>query len=321
MALTRVDYYTYLLNVYGLNKGTITKSWKNPSLVNSIPSGSKAVEWPYPIDFSQDVVNGLLADEKGVPMIDYTNLGTHYNPWFIGHIALGLHSRWIKNKQRVDLLNFQGLADWFAEHAVKTPNGVVWLYHFNWFGQKKPWRSGLSQAHAISVLLRAATIFEDNKYDLLAEQAMQEMIAPVENGGTAIVREDNSVSFEEYISNNPVTVLNGHVFSSIACWEANCYFNNEAFDKVTAAAMQFVLNNLCRYDMGFWSKYSLQKKRGLYDIASSHYHDVHIAQLKALYNITGNQTFNKYAILFKEYQSNKVFRNKALLYKSLYKLL
>lgn len=322
MPLTRLEYYNYLFQIYGLKKGTITKSWKDPSIFSNDSLSQKPVYWAYPIDFSQDVVENLLVDGADIPMINYANLGTQYNPWFIGHIALGLFSNWKNAEAEETLIKFKLLADWFLDNAVRTANGVVWLYHFDWFGgHNKPWRSGLSQAHAISTLLRAATIFEETKYEEFALMAAKEMLAPFEKGGAAYYWPDSTISIEESIIDPPSSVLNGHLFSAIACWEASRYFDDALFTNTSNALWQFVINRLHVYDLGFWSKYSLKQISKYPDIASTHYHDVHITQLKVAGVITGNSKFNEYADKFKEYQLNSIDKTKAIWLKRLVKIL
>jgi hypothetical protein len=56
MSLNRIDYYKYLFQVYGLKKGTITKSWRDPSIVDLSGMEEQPVTGGYPIDLSQDDV-------------------------------------------------------------------------------------------------------------------------------------------------------------------------------------------------------------------------------------------------------------------------
>ena len=322
VSLKRIDYFKYLANIYLLKKGTITKSWNGPSKMAKFEPKDTPVNWLYPIDFSGDISSDLLTDTNGIPMIDYANLGTQYNPWFIGHIALGYHNNWILHQERADLDKFINIADWFVREAVNTDDGVVWEYHFDYFGgQNKPWRSGLSQAHGISTLLRAATITGEKDYAECAKLAVAELVKPYSEGGMAFYREDGTVSFEEYFYDPPYSVLNGHIFSSIACWEAAQYFEECSFQKMVKLAFRFVENHLSAYDIGFWSKYSLKKTDKIDDIASSHYHDVHIVQLNVLHKITGKKVFKIYADLFYQYQSSQIKRKRALFYKIVAKLI
>lgn len=317
-----MTYYRYLFNIYILKKGTITKSWRSVKTLLSEDYKNDPVACPYPLDFSGDLAGNLLTDKAGIPMVDYANLGIHYNPWFIGHIALGVFNRYKANESEADLEYFRTLANWFLHNADQTPNGLVWHYQFDWFGgQKKPWSSGLSQAHAISVLLRASALFNNHEYEKAARRATEQLIAAAGDGGHAVNHPDGTISFEEYQNPEPISVLNGHMFAAMACHEASVHLNSEQFRKMTEKAWKFVLNRLNLYDLGFWSSYSLKKIVSLHDISSTHYHRVHIEQFKVAYTITGEPLFEDYAQRFERYLNCSGCRLKALWYKRLTKLL
>ena len=322
MSLTRYDYYKYLLNVYGLKRGTITKSWRDPSVVDLSGLDERPVTWGYPVDFSQDDTDELLTDDNGVPMIDYATLGKQYNPWFVGHIALGRFSKWKRTGNERYLEGFKELSDWFVETGEPTKSGLTWLYHFDWFNNHiKPWRSGLSQAHAVSTLLRAASVFDDNKYAEAARGAVDDMIAPMNEGGAAYFWDDGTVSLEESIKTPPSSVINGHLFSVIASWEAGRYFEDGRYRNIAKKGWNFVLNRADSIDIGYWSRYSLKDNGSIADIASYHYHDVHIAQLEVSAAITGDERFAELAGRFRGYQQSATCRIKALWHKRLAKLL
>jgi len=321
MNLSRTDYFKYLFNVYGLRRGTITKSWHDPTVVDLSGIDEEPVTGSYPIDFSQDDVPGLLTDENGVPMIDYASLGIHYNPWFVGHIALGRYTKWKKTKNDSHLDRFRILADWFVKNATASPNGFTWLYHFDWFGHDKPWRSGLSQAHGISTLLRAASIFSDAEYADIGKKAVDEMLSPMDKGGTLFHWPDGTITIEESVKYPPSTVLNGHLFSVIAAWEAGRFFDNDQYLNLAEKGWQFVLNNIDRYDLGYWSCYSLSNNKNVIkDIASPHYHEVHIGLFQVSAAITGNGIFNEHSKKFKYYQNDISCRLRAIWMKRLSKL-
>jgi heparosan-N-sulfate-glucuronate 5-epimerase len=322
MPLTRLDYYKYLFHVYGLRKGTITKSWHDPSIVDLSLLTDKPVTWGYLIDFSQDDVDTLLTDENGIPMIDYATLGKHYNPWFVGHIALGRFTKWKKSADEKDLERFRQLADWFIRTGQNTQNGLTWFYYFDWFNNhNKPWRSGLSQAHAVSTLLRAASVFNDQSYTDAARRAVDDMIAPIQEGGAAYHWPDGTISLEESIKSKPSSVVNGHLFSVFACWEAGRFFDNSRYEETATKGWQFILNRIDLFDLGYWSRYSLRVNSRIPDIASFHYHDVHIAQMKVSAVINGNHKFTELAERFTNYQQSSWCRLRALWHKRLAKIL
>jgi len=323
MPLTEIDRLRYLFDVYGLRRGTITKSWRDPAVLNL--SGLKAppVSGVYPLDFAQDDTPELLTDAAGIPMIDYASLGRQYNPWFIGHIALGRFSRWAVTLDDSILKGFRQLADWFVANAEPQPVGVAWVYRFDWLGgHDAPWISGISQAHGISTLLRAATVFKNDTYARVAWQATEMMLAPLEEGGTAVNWPDGTVSLEESVRLPATAILNGHLFSVFAAWEAGQYFQETRYLETASRGWTFVRNRIDCYDLGYWSCYSLKTGRsGLPDIASPHYHGVHIAQFRVVAAITGDLFFAEVADRFERYHRDPALRRKAIWKKRLTKLI
>jgi hypothetical protein len=322
MSLNRIDYYKYLFQVYGLKKGTITKCWRDPSIVDLSGLEEQPVTGSYPIDFSKDDVPTLLTDEYGIPMIDYATLGKHYNPWFVGHIALGKYSKWKRTGDKQYFDRFIQLANWFIDTGEKTNHGITWFYHFDWFNNHyKPWRSGLSQAHAISTLLRAASVSGNDMYAEIARKAVEDMIAPFEEGGAAYYWPDRTVSIEESIKLPPSSVVNGHLFSVFACWEASKYFKDHRYNDTAMKGWQYLLNRVDMFDLGYWSRYSFKDTGMIPDIASFHYHDVHIAQMKVSAEITGEKQFQILAERFEKYNNSRLCRLRANWHKRLAKIL
>ncbi len=309
---------------YALKRGTLAggRSWSDPAVADL-----SELEWTdgvgaYPMDFSRDVKDSLLTDAAGIPMIDYANLGCHYNPWFVGHIALGVYTLWRRRRRPGDREQFLRLARWFSDNAERSGSFAFWLYRFDWFGDEAGWFSGLSQAHAISVLLRAFDISRDGEYAKLARAAADCMIAEIDDGGTASWQGDNTVFFQEHRRNPPAYILNGHLFSCFAIREAAHYFRELRYRQAARAGFDYLDKNLSKFDLGFWSRYSLQvKKFGVPDIASRHYHDVHIAQLRVAGAMSGSKTIRGFSDKFAEYQRRPSAVRKAGAVKCLAKLL
>lgn len=322
--LSRLDYYKYLFLCYGLKRGTLAmgRSWSDPAILDLSDIAWTDGIGAYPMDFSQDVTDSLLTDQRGIPIIDYANLGRHYNPWFIGHIALGLYTKYRRHHKPEDRERFRLLAEWFLENADWRSDFACWLYQFEWFGEEAGWFSGLSQAHAISVLLRAHKLMGNPEYRKIARAATDCMITEIKQGGTITREGDNTIFFQEHRKTPAAYILNGHLFSCFAAWESGRFFNEPRYQEAATAGFNYLHNNLAKFDLGFWSSYSLQKKiMGIPDIASTHYHGVHAAQLKVAGEITGNKIFQEYSNKFTNYQNQPQSARKALWLKRLAKLL
>ena len=79
--------------------------------------------------------------------------------------------------------------------------------------------------------------------------------------------------------------------------------------------MQTIEKLLPKFDCGYWSLYDIKGK-----ITSPFYHNLHIAQMKALYMISGNETFNFYAQKFTAYQRSLIKPKIAFIKKAFQKI-
>jgi len=142
---------------------------------------------------------------------------------------------------------------------------------------------------------------------------------PVSEGGIAFTDDSGDLWFEEYIVSPPTHILNGFIWAS---WGVYDYFlatgdgsARELFDR----AVQTLLHNLSRYDMGFWSLYELSGTR-LPMVASAFYHRLHIVQLRIMNRLTGQDEFARVADRWESYTRERKNRTRALVYKSAFKL-
>ena len=84
-------------------------------------------------------------------------------------------------------------------------------------------------------------------------------------------------------------------------------------------AVQTLVRNLDRYDLGFWSLYE-QSGTLLKMVASPFYHHLHIVQLRIMERMTGEPKFGEVAGRWEEYARSRMKRATALCYKSAFKL-
>jgi hypothetical protein len=81
-----------------------------------------------------------------------------------------------------------------------------------------------------------------------------------------------------------------------------------------------LLFNLPRYDTGYWSLYE-QSGTHLRMLASPFYHRLHIVQLRIMSIVTGEPSFAAVAGRWQSYANRPFNRGRALLEKSIFKLL
>ena len=321
--MSKFDHLNRLIYVYLLRKGSIKKAWKTPGKVNKKRCLSDKLELGYFLDFSEDASYSGPLTPEGNPLIDYGGkIGKQLNPWFIGHYALANFEKFIQYNNLKNLEEFKKQADWFAKNAKLKNNGkfVVWEYLFDWKPLKAPWISSLSQSYAISTLLRAHIITNNDDYLELAKKAFVCLTTPISEGGV-LGQRGKLLTFEE-VPKHPInTVLNGFIFSLWGILEYAHYTQSKEAFSIYNEGLYSLKKLLSEYELGFWSKYSLETGEVIPPIASLFYHQVHISQLKAMYLITGDEIFNKFAHRWENYTKSFFKKAMAFLIKATYKII
>jgi heparosan-N-sulfate-glucuronate 5-epimerase len=182
--------------------------------------------------------------------------------------------------------DFLSLADALVAEAVPGPDGhgVAWYTRIPVvkYGLHKPWPSAMGQGEAISVLLRAHQLTGRDEYARVARAAFEPMRLDVARGGTSR-RLDGRLVLEEYPTAQPTAVLNGWIFALFGLHELATHAHPPAGD-LFDESMAGLLSLLPRYDVGWWSRYSLHE-HALADVAKPFYQRLHPVLLRALHLI------------------------------------
>jgi heparosan-N-sulfate-glucuronate 5-epimerase len=284
-----------LAQVHLLKTGSGTRPWSEPGAVNQPRLEGGGVEAGYFLDFSADSTYAGPFDADGVPLIDYgTGIGVHYNPWYVGHHALAVYQKFSEEGDSGQLEQFMRQVAWFKRTAERSGDSAVWSYRFGWLGIEPPWISGLAQGYAISTLVRAYVTSGDEEALDLAWRAHQPMVSNVEAGGLLHTADGWSV-IEEYPRQKPWHVLNGHLFAIFGLYELWEVTGDGALRLQLDRLGAEMAAHLAKYDTGWWSLYGLNRARGLIpNVASPHYHRVHIAQLAVMARLFGHPEFETF---------------------------
>ena len=173
--------------------------------------------------------------------------------------------------------------------------------------------SSMAQGEAISLLVRAYNIVSNDEYLNCAKKALKFMLLPIEAGGTTLYK-DKDIFFYE-CTHEPL-ILNGWIFSLWGVLDYYKFFNDEKSRTVYETSIKSLKKKLPVFDLGYWSKYEEGRR-----ISSPFYHNLHIAQLRVMHDLTGDETFSYYAELFEKYQANKVYRWRAFIKKAVQKVM
>ena len=143
-------------------------------------------------------------------------------------------------------------------------------------------------------------------------EAKDFMLKPLNEGGTTSYK-DGGVYFYE-VTTSPI-VLNGWIFSAWGLFDYACYFKDKEIEYVWNKTIETMIQMLPEFDNGYWSLYKCRSS-----IASPFYHRLHIAQLKVLYDMTGEKKFLEYATKFENYQKSWINRKRAFVLKAIQKI-
>jgi len=174
------------------------------------------------------------------------------------------------------------LADWLVDHAEVGPAGLAWYSNLALpkYQLEPGWPSAMGQSEAMSVLLRAHEMTGDERYLQTARAALDVMTTEVSEGGVSR-RIDGHLVFEEYATALPLAILNGWIFALFGLHELAQTTCDERARAMFRASRAGLLALLPRYDIGWWSLYSLYD-HGRPDLAKPFYQRLHPVLLDGL---------------------------------------
>ena len=321
-SLPSLNYYRRIVSAYLLGGKSHLTFWHETPAEN--PNATPTQLGEYYMLFAEKADYQGASDPSGIPLLDYRGqLGLQYNPIAIAQYGLGNYNLWRRTEDPVRRQKFFLVADWLCAHLEKNAHGLaVWQHHFDWEYRdtlKAPWYSALAQGQGISVLVRAYKDTQDSRYLDAASGALASFHKSINEGGVAFTDERCDLWFEEYIVSPPTHILNGFIW---AAWGIYDYFlatKDNAAQALFFCAVQTMLRNLDRYDLGFWSLYEQSGTR-LPMVASPFYHQLHIVQLRIMHRFTGEDAFAQVADRWQGYARSRSNRTRALCYKSAFKL-
>lgn len=253
-------------------------------------------------DLTGKVSPNTLLDENGVPLSIIAG-GRKVNfPIAVFQYALGRYDLSILEPDRAEehICALKSCADW----ALNSQRADGSWDAFGPIGSSQYSVSSMAQGEGCSMLLRAHRTLLDDRYLDAALAAVHFMLVDVANGGTA-VREDNGLFLEEYPQEPRRSVMNGWIFSLFGLYDASLV--EPSFCEAFSLSAETLARHLDDYDSGYWSLYDLERR-----IASPAYHTLHIAQLQAMAELSGDDRFLTKSELFKKYSEKRANRMRAI---------
>jgi heparosan-N-sulfate-glucuronate 5-epimerase len=328
---TRWHYYRRIFRAYGSSRRSQLTFWHETPEINPRVDIGRLGE--YYMQFREKADYRGHYDDAGIPVLDYHGtIGLQYNPIAIAQWGLANYNLFHETGDDVRWQKVLKAADWLAANLERNVQGLwVWNHHFDWDYRdtlKAPWYSGLAQGQGVSLLLRvqahtqaqSQSNSDDGRYQRAADRAFAALTLPIDQGGVLFEDAGNNLWIEEYLVNPPTHILNGFIW---ALWGVYDYWlarGDASAKRVFDRGVATLLQNLARYDTGYWSLYEQSGTR-LKMLASPFYHQLHIVQLRVMCNLTGDTRFREVSEKWEGYARRPGNRTRALIEKSIFKLL
>jgi len=329
----RYHYYLRIFSAYlGSGRSQLTFWHETPELN---PRAGSHQLGEYYMTFREKADYPGHYDANGIPMLDYRGaIGLQYNPIAIAQWGLANYNRFCETNDNARALKTLQAADWLIANLEQNAHGLqVWNHHFDWEYRdtlKSPWYSGLAQGQGVSLLLRAHLLAHsrqsaDRKYQKAAENAFVALTRLIADGGVLFVEDKNDLWIEEYLVDPPTHILNGFIWALWGVFDMWLASADASAKLVFDRGVATLLHNLDHFDTGYWSLYELSGKKQsgarMNMLASPFYHQLHIVQLRVMANLTGEARFDAIATRWESYARNRMYRSRALVEKTVFKLL
>ena len=249
-----------------------------------------------------------LVESTDMPLLNTESGRTFYFPVAIFQFSFGLLDLYYETGKEVYLHKFRQCADWSLSHQLE--NGA-WD-NFSYIYKDYPY-GAMAQGEGASLLVRAYINFKDTRYLEAAKKAISFMLKDVKDGGCTLY-EGNDLVLLEY-QHLPI-VLNGWIFSWWGIYDYYLATKDLDIKMAMDSSLKTLVKYLPRFSNQYWSMYDIDGK-----ITSPFYHNLHIAQMKAMYALTNISEFDLFAKKWEKEQSNILFKCFAFIKKSFQKII
>lgn len=222
--------------------------------------------------------------------------------------GLGAYDLYLTSKDTIYYQKFWQTIDWTLKHQKDDGSWDT----FSWLCPDAPY-GAMAQGEAISLLLRAYKETSDGKYLKAASNAVSFLLKPIEYGGCTLYQ-GRDVFLLEY-TNKPA-VLNGWIFAWWGLYDYVLVTNDMDVKQKCDASLSTLVNSISLFSNTYWSLYDLSGK-----MASPFYHNLHIAQMQAMFQLTNMQIFKDYEIMWRGYQRKIWCKSLAFIYKAWQKII
>jgi len=252
--------------------------------------------------------NPAILESDQLPMVHPENQEPIFFPVAIFQYGLGAYDLYLLTNDDRYLKKFRQCVDW----AMANIDTQGRWNNFFFYTPKTPY-GAMAQGEGASLLVRAYQHTGEIEYLDKTKEAIDFMLLPLEDGGCTKY-ESGDAYLMEYTFKG--LVMNGAIF---AWWGLYDYVVATKDTGKYKVALDQTLDSLVKvlpqFKCSYWSMYSLD---GL--IASPFYHNLHVAQMEAMYELTERTIFKDYADTWRRQQTNILCKSSAFIKKALQKI-
>lgn len=259
-------------------------------------------------DLTQKVIlePELLAQDS-LPMHHTDEGESIYFPIAIFQYGLASYDMYLKTNEEIYHKKFVQCIEWCVKNQEENGGWSNFFYLY----PDHPY-SAMAQGEAVSLLARGFKETGNGVYMTVMNKALNFMLRSVSDGGTTLYDDEDVILLE---STQGSAVLNGWIFSWWGLYDYVLITGDEKVKNVMDKSLKSLVKYLDKYNLSYWSLYDLGG-----NIASPHYQRIHVAQLQAMYALTGIERFKEYADLWEKRRNNKLCYARAFIAKAWQKI-
>jgi len=243
-----------------------------------------------------------LLDTEELPTSPDETGGQILFPVAIFQYGLGAYDLYLASGKTDNrfLRKFMQCAEWALNN--QEPSGA-WNNFF--FRHPQHPYGAMAQGEGASLLLRAYMQTSEQSFLSSSKKAIDFMLKPLSEGGTA----DGAILME--YTHLPA-VMNGWIFAWWGLYDYVLLTHDEGHYKVRLEeSCKALEERLSSFSNSYWSMYDLAGH-----IASPFYHHLHIAQMQAMFQLTGHNIFREYGTRWQQQENSRLNHVRAFVKKA-----
>ncbi|MBQ2863817.1 MAG: thioredoxin, partial [Clostridia bacterium] len=248
-------------------------------------------------------------DSLDIPVTKTDDGQEIYFPIEIAQYGLGAFDIYLENNDEHYLSIAKSCAQWLIDNQDECGGWKTFSYIY----PDHPY-SSMAQSEAACLFMRMYTVLGSEEYLTKAKAAIDFMLIPLENGGCTQYVGDE-IYLCEHTDPSRTVVLNGWIFSLWSLFDYVKLTSDDAIKNIYDKTVSTMIAHLSDFDCKYWSLYDLSGR-----ITSPFYHDLHLAQLKVMYDLTGYEDFHRYYQKWSAYSKSFFGSKRAFVTKAIQKL-